>query len=427
MRNRRIWCSAAAAIAATAMLAACGTGTTDGSSDGPVSLRLLTWTSNPDQLALFEEIADDFMAENTNVDKIEFESVSAADMPTVLTTQLLSGSPPDISWMAIEDSRYFIEAGVLADLTDVLKDSPDYDFDDLIPSLYEDWTTEEGIFGVPMSTSGRAMYYNADLFAAAGVPNPNEMIAAGTYDWETFAAAIKAVSDTQGRPGYVLSDVKWSGLVPIMYAYGASPWSEDAQTCTMESPEMVEALSLVHKMIYEDKSVPPVTTTSNFWGGEAGAIAAYLSSAKLLEDATFNWGIAPTPSGPAGSTQQIGQTAFVVFEAGKNAETAADFLAFLTNRESAKKLAQFFAPARTSLLTTETLHAGIPILSEEQLAPLVEATTGDGKVAPVSNTGGRANLALDAALDEYFYQPTADVATAMTQICEKLNPALVIE
>jgi hypothetical protein len=70
------------------------------------------------------------------------------------------------------------------------------------------------------------------------------------------------------------------------------------------------------------------------------------------------------------------------------------------------------------------LHAAIPLLSEEQLAPLIEATTGDGKVAPVSNTGGRANVALDAALNEFFYQPTADVESAMTDVCGKLTPAL---
>jgi multiple sugar transport system substrate-binding protein len=179
-------------------------------------------------------------------------------------------------------------------------------------------------------------------------------------------------------------------------------------------------------MIYRDKSVPPVTTTSNFWGGEAGAISAYLSSAKLLSDASFNWGIAPTPPGPGGVTQQLGQTSFVVFKTGKHADVAADFLAYLTKKDSAEKLSQFFAPARTSLLTAENLHAAIPALSEEQLDPLVEATLGDSSVAPVPNTGSRANLALNEALDQFYYQPDADVAEAMASVCEKLNPALVI-
>jgi multiple sugar transport system substrate-binding protein len=427
MRNTKIGGAAVAAIASTAMLAGCTSGGTDSGSDGPISLRMLTWTSNPDQLAVFQELADEFMADNPNVTKIDFESVTAADMPTVITTQLLAGDPPDISWLAIDDSRYFMESGVLMDLTDTLKSSDGYDFDDLIPSFYADWSDDDGLYGVPMSTSSRAMYYNADLFAAAGVPNPNEMIEAGTYDWEHFAEAAKAIADTQGRPGFVIDDSKWTGIVPLMYAYGAKPWDNGSpQTCTMDSPETIDALTLLHNMIYRDKSVPPVTTTSNFWGGEAGAISAYLSSAKLLSDASFNWGIAPTPPGPGGVTQQLGQTSFVVFKTGKHADVAADFLAYLTKKDSAEKLSQFFAPPRTSLLTAANLHAAIPTLSEEQLDPLVEATLGDSSVAPVPNTGSRANLALNEALDQFYYQPDADVAEAMASVCEKLNPALVI-
>lgn len=428
MTHRRFARAAVATVAASALLAGCAAADSGGgSNEGPVSLRMLTWTSNPDQLAVFEELADEFMAENPNVTAINFESVTAADMPTVITTQLLAGDPPDISWLGIDDSRYFIESGVLMDLTDSLKNTPDYDFDDLIPMYYADWSDEDGLYGVPMSTSTRVLYFNADMYAAAGVPNPNEMIEAGTYNWENFAAASKAIADSQGRFGFVINDSKWTGIVPLMYAHGASPWDYGSpQTCTMTSPENVEAMSLLHRMIYTDNSVNPPTTTTNFWGGEAGAEAAYLSSARLLAEATFNWGIAPTPPGPGGQTQQLGQTSFVVFKSGKNADVAAAFLAHLTKKASAEKLAQFFAPARSSLLTAENLSAAIPVLSAEQLEPIVEATLGDSRVAPVPNTGARANLALTEALDQFFYDPSADVVEAMENVCAKLNPALVI-
>src|SRR5690554_2486513 len=98
----------AAAMVMLTSLTACS-----GEAQGPgpaedISLRMLTWTTNPDQLAVFEEVANAFMAEHPEVVEISFESTAAADMPTVLTTQLRAGDPPDISWLAIEDSRYFI-------------------------------------------------------------------------------------------------------------------------------------------------------------------------------------------------------------------------------------------------------------------------------------------------------------------------------
>jgi multiple sugar transport system substrate-binding protein len=425
MAKKKLWLTAMATVAIASTLAACSGTPSD--TGGKVSLRVLTWTANPDQLKIFNSIADDFMAANPDVSSVEFESVPAADLPTVLTTQLSAGSPPDVSWLGIEDSKQFIDAGVLLDLEPTLKDVSGYDFDDLIPSLQSHWQTSDGLFGVPMSTSGRAMYYNADLFKAAGVPNPDEMIAAGTWDWEHFAMALKAISDTQGVPGFVVGDTKWSALVPLMYAYGAMPWNEDATKCTMDSPEMTAAMTLYHNMLFTDKSTPLPSQEANFWGGQAGATSTYISSAKLLNDAKFAWGIVPTPGGPGGDKQQVGQTSWVAFKAGKNTDAAARLVAFLTNSDSQTKLAQFFAPTRASLLNTTTLHNAIPILSEAQLQPLVDATKANGDVAPVSKNGATTNAALDSALNEFLYEPNADVPTALKQICGKLDTALASE
>jgi multiple sugar transport system substrate-binding protein len=425
MVKKKVWQSAVAAIAVAGMLAGCTGAPSDAS--GKISLRVLTWTANPDQLDVFNGIAADFMAANPDVVNVEFESVPAANLPTVLATQLSAGSPPDVSWLGIEDSKQFIDAGVLVDLEPTLKEVEGYDYDDLIPSLQAHWQNADGLFGVPMSTSGRAMYYNADLFAAAGVPNPDEMMAAGTWDWEHFAAAAKAITDATGEPGFAIEDTKWSALVPLMYAFGAMPWNDDATSCTMTSPEMTAAMELYHKMIFEDKSTPLPSQQTNFWGGQAGATSTYISSAKKLADATFNWGIVPTPSGPGGDKQQVGQTSWVAFNGAKHADAAARLVAFLTNQDSQTKLSQFFASTRDSLLNTKVLHDAIPVLTEEQLQPLVDATKANGDVAPISKNGGTTNAALDSALNEFLYEPDAEVPTALQQICGKLDKALASE
>ena len=44
----------------------------------------------------------------------------------------------------------------------------------------------------------------------------------------------------------------------------------------------------------------------------------------------------------------IGQAGIDVFAKGKNPAVAADFLAFFTNPQNSRKLAQFFPPARAS-------------------------------------------------------------------------------
>jgi len=64
----------------------------------------------------------------------------------------------------------------------------------------------------------------------------------------------------------------------------------------------------------------------------------------------------------------IGQAGIGVLPRAESA-VAADFLAFFTNPENSRKLAQFFPPARASLLNAEVLAKANPLLSPEQLKP----------------------------------------------------------
>jgi len=311
-------------------------------------------------------------------------------------------------------------------LEPTLKKTKGYNYDDLIPKLQSEWADGSSLYGVPMSTSGRAMYYNADLFKAAGLPLPTEMVKNGTWTWPNLEKAAAQITKVTKKPGFVVETKDWSELVPIMYAYGASPWNKKANTCTMTSPGMVDGMTLLHNMIYQDKTtpLPGEGASGNFWTGGAALDSNYLSRASLLEKAKFNWGLVPTPTGPGGSKTQLGQTAWVAFKASKHQELAAELVAALTTRESGRALSPFFASTRKSLLTASVLHDANPSVSEQELEPLVEATKQDGAVAPVSNNGTATTNALNSALNAYLYKDGADVKKAMASVCTQLKPAL---
>ena len=78
----------------------------------------------------------------------------------------------------------------------------------------------------------------------------------------------------------------------------------------------------------------------------------------------------------------IGQAGIGVFASGKNPEVAADFLAFFTSPENSRKLAQYFPPARASLLNTEVLGAANPLLSPGQIEAVVVDGIATGTVKP---------------------------------------------
>jgi len=426
--RRRTFLTGAGLACVTAGSTGClpGFSRTSPGSEG-ITLRMTMWSSNPDHLALFQEIADDFLAEHEEVSGIEFESLSLDQLDMVLTTGMTAGDPPDLTWLPVESSREYIDAGALLDVAPMLASTPDYDVDDLVPELQERWRAGEAQYGVPFSTGPLIMYFNKTLYAEAGVASPADLLAAGDWTWESFRETSRQLTEATGLPGYVVNDFdfqNWTRLLPIMEAYGASPWDEDAVRCTADAPEMAEALGLFHSMVYEDGSSPVPGRQVDFFGGQAGSTTAFLGSSTLLDGAGFDWDVLPTPGGPAGDIQSVGQSAIVALSAGRQQDTALAFLAHLTARANAEKISRFFPPSRASLLSAEVLAQSSGLLSAEQLEPVVEAISGNGHIFPVAPNGARVANALDSSLDEFVYTPEADLDEALPRVCSAIDPVI---
>ncbi len=424
MIKTRRWLGAALCVLATT-IAGCEASTPEASKNkSDVSLRVIVYTANPDQLALLKSLADDFMKVNTEVKKVTFESIAAADLDTKLTAELQTSEAPDASWMTVVNSRRYIKSGALVNLAPTLQSAEGYKFDDLIPSLQKPWVDGDAQYGAPFSTSTQVLYYNADIFRAAGLPTPDKMIANGTWDWDNFRKAAAKISASEHVPAFTPDFTNIELTYPLMYAYKASPWNDTADTCTMDSREMAAAMTLLHDMMYTDKSTSLPGQTATVFDGSAATSVAYLSSISLLKNAKFEWGVVPTPAGPSGSQPTVGQSAYVAFKKGKNPDLAAKLIAHITNPSNAQKLAAFWVPSRASLLTAAKLHESQPLLSEAQFAPIVKGTIENGKIVPVSNNGGAAQSVLLSSLNEHLFARDAVVDNAMKSVCVDLQPSL---
>jgi multiple sugar transport system substrate-binding protein len=411
-------------------LAGCTPGFSRNKPEGDgIRLRMTTWSSNPEQLDLFAEIADEFMADNPEVTDISFESLTLDQLDMVLSTGITADDAPDLSWLPVESSLEYMDAGALLDVMPALQSTEGYDVDDLVPKLQEPWRDGSAQYGVPFSTGPFIMYYNKDLYSKAGVPAPDQLLEDDTWDWETFREVSRRITDETGVPGYVVNDFdfrNWTRLLPVLNAYGASPWSEDASQCTADSHEMREALGIFTTMVFDDRSSPVPGQQVDFFGGQAGATSAFLGASSLLEDADFEWDIVPTPGGPAGDLQSVGQSAIVALTAGKHHEQALDFLAFLTNAKNAERISRYYPPARSSLLNAKVLAESSGLLTPRQLEPIVRSIAKRGQIFPVARNGARVANALDSSFDEFVYVPDVDLDDALPRVCDAIEPVLSI-
>lgn len=416
------------------VLSACGssdevdtteTVTTEANTES-INIKFTLWGSDA-HIALLTEISEEYRQTHPNV-TFEFASIPVADYVSKLAVQLAGNDQPDVGWMLESPALGWEDAGALVDLSSYLKDDVEFNLSDFSESSLALWTQDDALYGIPFSTSPMFIAYNADLFDEAGLDTPSESFAKGEWTWEKFAEDAKAITDLgNGSIGYVhideISTNPWRLLVPIMQAYGGGSWDSDGTICLMNTAESVEAVTLVHDMMYIDNSIVKPNEKVDFTSGTVGMTMRQLSWLSSLTDVTFEWDFAPLPSGPAGAKPVVGQAAVVVFNSSPNKEVAIDFLKFLMNSENSAKLSQFFPQARASVLDSGSIEATNPTLNTESIQTAIIDQIKNGTVLPSHVEYSKIDLAVRAELDK-LWTIDADPTTIMDSACEVMAPYL---
>ncbi|SDC95004.1 ABC transporter substrate-binding protein [Glycomyces harbinensis] len=407
----------ALALGTVAVAAGCG-GTAPASSEN-VDLRMTVWTSNEDQLALFDSIADAYIADHPEVESITFESLPFEEYNTTLTTQIAGGNAPDLAWMG-DLSADLIDSGALVPLTEAFEGTEGWGYDDLLPSVTGEFSRDDELYAYPFSNSPFALYVNTDLLAEA-----DQTLDPANLTWDQVSAIGSAVHTATGKGGFVVNDFNyssWNTLATVWTAFGASAWNEDGTECGFDSPEMTEAFTFLHDAIYVDESMPGPGTTADFFAGDSAFAIAQVSRAGNL-DGSFAYDIQPLPAGPAGDYSVIGQAGMGVLQSSANVEAATEFLAFLTNPENAEKLAQYFPPPRASLQTGEALAANNDKFTAEQLQTVVVDQLPGAVTLPNHTNPAEVAQTGKTALDA-MWAADADVPAVLASVCDAIDPLL---
>lgn len=418
-----------AVAAALALTAACGGGGDggDGAPDGPVDVRMTVWSANEGHHEIFDAIADAYVEENPEmVSSVSFEALPIDTYVDALTTQIAGGQTPDMAWIMESYAAQFVSSGVFANLTPEFSETEGYELDDLIPGAIELWSSDGDLYGYPFSNSPFGVYANLDLLEQAGQESPRDLIASGEWTYDSMMEIAGEVSSQTDAAGFVGSGdpySNWNGALGHMWlSWGAQPWSEDGTECQFTDPEVVEFFDWFHAQAFDRAATPLPGEEFDFASGQAGLMMSQMSASTGLGD-EFEWDFLPLPSGPAGQVSVVGQGGVGVLAQSEHPEVAADFLAYFTNPENSRLLAQYFPPPRTSLLTIDALAESAPNLTNEQIQSAVidqsvEAVTKMGH-PQMSQIADPVRIALDA-----LWQPGSDTASVMSQVCADIEPII---
>jgi multiple sugar transport system substrate-binding protein len=421
--SRRVALLGILAIGASSLVAC---GAPGAANDGPVDLTMAVWSANKDHLALFDQIADDYLAKNSGVKSIKFETITNQDYIAGLTTRIAGGNVPDLAWIPEANAPEFIQSGVLANLTDTFKNADGYNLEDLLPSATALWEKEGGLYAYPFSNSPFAMYVNRDILKAAGQPDVSALVGTSEYTWDKIADIAAAVKKTTGNAGLVVpsfSPTTWDNLTPLWASWGAAPWTADGASCTFTKPAMVDFLTWFQTQTARG-AIPAVTTVAQnpvFATGNVAFSVAQLSASGALDN-SFKWDFLPLPAGPDGKQGVLGQAGIGVVAKSKHVAASADFLAYFTNAANSEKLATYFPPSRKSLLNVKTLSAAAPKLSEGQIQSAIIDVVPEAIVKASSPVYSRVTGVVGPALDSVW--SGGNVTAATSAVCAAAQPVL---
>ncbi len=378
-----------------------------------VEMRIVTWTSNEDQLALLGSFVDEFAASKGITINPTFVSLSGSEYSSLLLMDLQSNEAPDAFWIMESDIKAFIAAGLCAKLNDALTS---YDPEDLDTGAMSLWCDGEAVYAVPFSTSPFIMIYNADLFEQAGLKDPNEYVAEGTWTWETFRECMKAIKDKTGVYGYMtvnnagFADRTVMNLTPFVRGFGGDFWTDDLEVL-IDSEESIAGVQLFHDMVYVDGSVVPPGDESNFFTGGAACTFNQISQLGNLADVDWTWGVCKLP----GDVSFLGQAAVAANPNSANPELAAELVAYMTNSECSARAAKYWPPCRHSVLDSEEFLTSNDYLSAEQMKNIVADSVLSSRAMSNNVNSATINIETEILFDK-LWNADADVASILGEI-----------
>lgn len=141
---------------------------------------------------VLEKMIEDFNASQDSVEVIP-TYIARADLMKQYTMGAISGELPDIGMVDSPDMASFVTMGVFEDITDLATEWGE--LDNFYEGPLNSCTADGKIYGLPQNTNCLAIYYNLDLFKAAGL---SEEDVPTTWD-ELYEVSKKLTSnDTYG-------------------------------------------------------------------------------------------------------------------------------------------------------------------------------------------------------------------------------------
>ena len=351
----------------------------------------------------------DFEKAYSNIDLV-VDVPSWNDIYTVVNTRIANNEAPDI--LNIDVFADYQADGLLLPVSDWCSDETYAKF---YPQFLEQSIVDGTVWAVPDLASARALYYNADILAAAGVEVPTT--------WGELKAACEAIkaSNPEVYPWGIDMTTDEGQACFAYYAWGNGGGFTDASgNWTLNSAENVEAVNYSVGLVKAGLTNTDPTTETRYDLQElfaAGKLAMMIgpnqiSSYVAATENPINFGVASIPANEGKAAASVGvMDRFMVFDndhSDAKMDAITKFFDFFYDdaRYSAWVLMEDFLPATSTggALVVEqnpAMAAWLDVVGSAKFYPTAKAEWADVKqgvikVQQEALLGGDVQALLDA-------------------------------
>ena len=351
----------------TMILTGCAPASPDGS--GSTEAVSLTWMTRPDNQAeadVYASISDDITAKGIGLD-LTYVAGSSEGSPyqDKLKTDIAAGTAPDVFWLPGTDIADFAKAGLIMNIREeaAKTEHSDADFyagpmESLTVDPATGATSPDFLWGIPRDVSTFALYMNLDLIEKAGVDDPRELAAAGTWDWDAFEATSQAITENggEGVKGFGAGGW-WANWGYFVHSAGGGFFNEDRTACALDSDESVAGLEYLKGLYDNGYGVPfGEDAEPGFKAGQVGMfINGRWATPGAREITDFAWDVVELPTGASEGRNWQFWGAYVVNANTANPEAAWKLVQELTSADVQGQISELGAniPSRVSADATE--------------------------------------------------------------------------
>ena len=316
--------------------------------EGDVTISFMGWGTDA-EIDTYRTLIAQFEERYPNV-HVDYITVADNEFDTKLQTMIGAGQCPDVFYCNIDNMMKYAATGNLYNLTDYVADNEIFDPDnvwDCLNLLYRYDGENQGsgdIYALPKDVSAFPIFYNVDLFRAAGIEAPT---ADNPWDWNDFIEAAQKLTSGDGEDkiygtgSYSLESAVWSN--------GAEWVDQETLTEVMiTDPAFTEALQFCADLSLKYGVAPSTEESgalSDYDRFKQGKLAMVGAGTWNLNDfqtnCDFEWDVMPWPVSPNTGKTEIwfGSAGLAVSATTQHPLEACNLTAYLAFNEDSQRTA----------------------------------------------------------------------------------------